>query len=246
MRLVQVAFILIVVVFSSACVTTRMQPTKQHKHLEASGGLSYAPTFDGVDAGGNGGEVGLARVDGQLMLGLFDIMDVSAHLGTTGGSHFAGMGTRFYPASWLTLGGQFEYRYGDYADLDIENDRQTADTFRGVLRASLLFYNNKYGGLYIGPQAIVHNVQFRSGADDFTMVTLGSFLGAEYKLGGYGAIQFEFAISPVLLHNSAPFVEDGRVRAFGESYFVSHFAQASVGYTIYFDELASSLRRLKW
>lgn len=237
MCFVRVIVLLSLVMFCGACVTTRMQPVKQHRHLESSGAVSF-------DYGGDGA---YPRGDILLMLGLFDVMDVSTHLGTTGLSYFAGAGTRFYPTSWLTLSSQLEYRYGDYIswDLDTDVDEEYADahTYRGVWRPTFQYYG-RHGGLYIGPQAVLHHVQFSSQRPDLTQATLGWFLGAEYKFGGFGAMQVELSAWQIPLYDSTSGSEDKVYRSFGRDYFLSHYAQFSFGFTMYFQEFADAWKRL--
>lgn len=225
MSIIHTTLLIFCLIMTSACASTRMQSPKQHRHMEVSGGLAATPLGDGPDI----------LVDGMVTLGLFDITDISAHLGKTRSALYGGMGARVYPTQWLTLSGQFEYRDGN--DFDTTNH---TSTYRGVLRTSLVLYNNKYGGFYIGPQMTWHNhdVHTRGGLlkNDLELLTAGSFLGAEYKLGPWGAVQFEFSISPVFInYNSATPGTEGFLEA--KAYYGAHLGQASVGYTIFFEDL---------
>ena len=230
MRFANVFVLFILVLLSSACASTRMQSPKQHRHLEASG--NFAVDMPGFFR--------IPRVDAQLTMGLFDVMDVSAHTGTTGVSHYAGAGTRFYPMSWLTLGGQLEYQHGPFISFD--EDYEDVDMFRGVLRPSFVYYG-KHGGLYIGPQLITHHVSFIP-EENLTMVTLGLFLGGEYKFGGFGAVQLELSTSRVPLYNSLASSENADHRRFSNAYLALHSIQMGIGFTLYFQELAAAVKSL--
>lgn len=238
MRFSYVPLFVLAIVFSNACVATRMQSPKQHRHLESSGGVSYDFAGDFI----------YPRVSGQMMLGLFDVMDVSGHVGSTGLSDFAGAGMRFYPTSWITLGGQFEYRVGNYAGPVFDDNPESeytpeADTYRGVFRASLVHYG-KYGGLYVGPQTIIHNVLFRKVEKGLILATLGAFMGAEYKFGGFAAIQAELSLSPILLYDNALPGDKAQSLSFDEQYFKAHTAQFSFGFTIYYQDFIDSMKSL--
>lgn len=230
----------------SACSTTRMQSPKQHRHLEVSG--SFA-----LDAPG---EFIIPRVDAQATLGLFDIMDVSAHVGTALWSVNAGIGGRFYPTDWIMLGGQLEYKQ---MLVETSNDA-LFNTFQDVelnafLRSSFVWYKRELGGFYGGPQLGMHimddyklvarddgngstfNELERDGLG-LAFISFGLFVGYEFSLKGAGGIQFETSLIPFWLDTSF-----GSELSAPQSYPIQHAFQVGLGYTIYFNEAATAAQK---
>ena len=188
----------------AACSTTRMQSPHQHEHLEvtASAALDLPGYFF------------IPRFDLQGTLGLFDIMDVSAHAGTAlFVDYTAGLGVRFYPASWVTLGGAIDYSRDIYDDFDPNQSiGQTFDIVNGntnlvfITSRAAFNYNADRFILSGGPQAMLmagtdytYNARTDLYEEDGVAASagaLGAFITTEFDLGKAGAIQTELSLWP--------------------------------------------------
>lgn len=237
--------LLISILSLCACSTTRMQSPKQHRHLEVSGSVALDVP----------GEFFIPRVDAQVTLGLFDVMDISTHAGTSLLSFNAGVGARFYPTSWLNLGGQLEYKRM-LGNTDTGITTIPSDTELNVfLRPSFVWYKRNFGGFYGGPQIGGHvldryklvNVQEPDGSNfqnierdgfELAFVSIGLHIGYEYSIKGAGGIQFEFSTLPFWIDTTF-----GSELSAPDVYSVQHGVQVGLAYTIYFNEAATAAKK---
>lgn len=196
-------FVLGVLVSLCGCSTTRMKTPVQQEHLEvtASAALDVPGYFIAP------------RLDLQGTLGLFDIMDVSAHAGTSLLFNYTlGTGVRVYPATWLTLGGAVDFNSGVVDQnfdpnqpsdgFNIENaERQLAITARAGFNHTTDSFT-----LSAGPQVMlsvtpnyVYNAQSDFYEEDGLAASAGSmgiFGSIEAGVGESGGVQAELSLWP--------------------------------------------------
>lgn len=183
----------------SGCSFGRMQTPHQLKHTEVIvDGAMDLP-----------GAIFIPRLSLQGMVGLYDVMDISAHLGSSLFRTEAGVGMRFYPTSWFTLGLLGNYSYDILNDNDSflsNGDDKTHISMR--LRPTFSWYSRDKGGFYGGPQAtlfMLSGVDYDAQSQQFTetglspeLISLGIFFGYAYNFSA-SSVQFEFVAAPAFL-----------------------------------------------
>lgn len=181
----------------SGCSFGRMQTPHQLKHTEV--------IVDG--AMDMPGSIFIPRLSIQGMVGLFDVMDISAHVGSSLFRSEAGLGTRFYVNKWFTLGLLGNYSYDLISEGDGFLSNGNDNTHASVrLRPTFSWYNRDKGGLYGGPQATL----FLLPGIDYTpqtsqrfaetslapeLISLGIFIGYAYNFKA-SSLQFELTAAP--------------------------------------------------